>query len=113
MNKKIVVVIASDSMGEGEKDLGQKLMKAFLFSLTQSETLPESILFYHRGALLTAEASEVLEDLRVLEKAGVEILTCGTCNAYYGLEEKLAVGSITNMYTIIEKQMQASVIIRP
>ena len=33
----------------------------------------------------------------------MEILTCGTCLNFYGLTEKLAVGGVTNMYVIAEK----------
>ena len=40
-------------------------------------------------------------------------MTCGTCLNYYGLTEKLAVGSVTNMYSIVEKLAGASRIIRP
>ena len=33
---------------------------------------------------------------------GVKIISCGTCLDFYGLKEKLAVGEISNMYTIYE-----------
>jgi peroxiredoxin family protein len=48
-----------------------------------------------------------------MEAQGVEILTCGTCLNFYGLTEKLAVGSVTNMYTIVEKMNGADRIIKP
>ena len=48
-----------------------------------------------------------------LASLGVEILTCGTCLNHYGLTDKLAVGDVTNMYVITEKQMQADLILRP
>ena len=54
-----------------------------------------------------------LEDLKNLEAQGVEILTCGTCLDYYGLKEKLQVGSVTNMYAIMEAMNRADKIIRP
>lgn len=108
-----VVVIASDRMGEGKEDLGKVLMKGFLFAVAQLEELPKAILFYNGGATLTAEGSDSLEDLKNLEAQGVEILTCGTCLDYYELKEKLSVGSVTNMYTIVEMMNQASKIIRP
>ena len=38
-----VVVIASDKMGEGAEELGKTLLKAFIFSLTQQDKLPNSI----------------------------------------------------------------------
>ena len=92
-----VVVIASDKMGEGAEELGKTLLKAFVFSLTQQDKLPKTILFYNGGASLTCEGSPMLEDLKALEAEGVEILTCGTCLNYYGITEKLAVGGVTNM----------------
>ena len=48
-----------------------------------------------------------------LEALGVEILTCGTCLNHYGIADKLRVGQVTNMYVIAEKQMNATLVIRP
>ena len=111
--KKTVVVVSADHMGEGSEELGRILIKGFLFALTQQEHLPSTVLFYNGGAKLTTEGSASLEDLKTLEANGVEIMTCGTCLDYYGLKDKLAVGEVTNMYVIVEKQMQADLVIRP
>ena len=111
--KKTVVVVSADHMGEGGEELGRILIKGFLFALTQQEHLPSTVLFYNGGAKLTTEGSASLEDLKTLEANGVEILTCGTCLDYYGLKDKLAVGGVTNMYVIVEKQMQADLVLRP
>lgn len=111
--KKRVVVISSQTMGSGDDTLGANLMKAFVFSLTQQDALPDTVLFYNGGAHLTCEGSPCLEDLQALAKADVEILTCGTCLKRYGLEDKLAIGDVTNMYVIAEKQLKADVVVRP
>ena len=108
-----VVVISSDRMGSGNDELGKVLIKGFIFAVTQLDTLPKTMLFYNGGATLTAEGSDCLEDLKHLAEQGVEILTCGTCLNYYGLTEKLAVGSVTNMYTIVEKMAGALKIVQP
>lgn len=108
-----VVVIASPQMGTGEEALGKLLMKSYLFSLTKQDLLPETILFYNSGAFLTCEGSESLEDLNLLEEKGVEIMTCGTCLDFYHLKEKLAVGTVSNMYDIAQKQLEALSVIRP
>ena len=108
-----VVVIASDQMGEGAEELGKTLLKAFVFSLTQQDKLPKTILLYNGGAHLTCEGSPMLEDLKALEAEGVEILTCGTCLNFYGLTEKLAVGGVTNMYVIAEKMLGAGNVVKP
>ena len=106
-------ICTADHMGEGDETLGKILLKGFLFALTQQETLPRTILFYNGGAFVTCEGSASLEDLQKLAEQGVEILTCGTCLNHYGLTEQLRVGGVTNMYVIVEKQMQATKVIRP
>jgi len=111
--ENLVVVVSSDRMGSGNDDLGKVLIKGFLFAVTQLDKLPKTMLFYNGGATLTAEGSDSLEDLKHLEGQGVEILTCGTCLNYYGLSDKLAVGSVTNMYTIVEKMAGADKIVKP
>lgn len=111
--KKKVVVLRSGKMGEGNDELGTVLMKGFIYALTQLEELPETILLYNGGAALSCEGSDSLNDLKSLEAQGVEILTCGTCLNYYGLSEKLAVGSVTNMYVIAETMSSADLIICP
>ena len=110
---KTVAVLSSDKMGSGSDELGGALMKAFVYALSQQETLPDTILCYNGGVKLTCEGSESLEDLKGMEAQGVEILTCGTCLNYYGLTEKLAVGGVTNMYVIVEKMSGADRVVRP
>lgn len=108
-----VMVFASDLMGSGNDELGKVLMKGFIFAVTQLEKLPKTMLFYNGGATLTSEGSDSIEDLKHLAEEGVEILTCGTCLNYYEMSDKLLVGDVTNMYTIVEKLAGASQIIRP
>lgn len=108
-----VVVVPGSHMGHGDDELGAVLIKAFIFALTQQDDLPDSILFYNGGVKLTCEGSPVLEDLEKLANAGVEIFSCGTCLKHYGIEGKLAVGEVTNMYVIVEKQLQAGIVVRP
>ena len=111
--KNTVVVISSKAMGHGGDELGAALMKGFIYALSQQEQLPSTILFYNGGASITCQDSVSLEDLKSMEAQGVEILTCGTCLNFYGLTEKLAVGEVTNMYTIVEKMTGADLIVKP
>ena len=111
--KNVVVAINSSKMGVGHDELGGVLIKGFIFALTQMDELPSAILFYNGGATLTTEGSTSLEDLKNLEAQGVEILTCGTCLNYYGLGDKLRVGEVTNMYSIVEKLTGADLVVKP
>ena len=111
--KGMLVVLSGSEMGTGDTRLGTSLMKAFVFALTKQDQLPDTILCYNTGAYLTCEGADTLEDLKLLESEGVTILTCGTCLDFYGLKEKLAVGSVTNMYDIVERMENAAQIIKP
>lgn len=108
-----VVVLSSDCMGSGDESLGKQLMKGFVFALTKQDELPSKVILYNRGAFLSSENEDTIQDLKMLEAQGVEVLTCGTCLNHYGLTEKLAVGSATNMYEITESMMTASHIVKP
>ena len=111
--KGMLVVLSANTMGSGDAKLGTSLMKAFVFALTKQDQLPDTILCYNTGAYLTCEGADTLEDLKLLESEGVTILTCGTCLDFYKLKEKLAVGSVTNMYDIVERMENAAQIIKP
>ena len=111
--KGMLVVLSANVMGSGDPKLGTSLMKAFVFALTKQDQLPDTILCYNTGAYLTCEGADTLEDLKLLESEGVTILTCGTCLDFYGLKEKLAAGSVTNMYDIVERMESAAQIIKP
>jgi selenium metabolism protein YedF len=102
-----VLVVPGEQMGRGEPELGAILIRAFFHTLTETQPLPKTIIFYNTGVKLTVEGSPILDDLRTLAAKGAEILVCGTCLGYYSLKERLAVGTISNMYTIAETLLSA------
>ena len=102
------IFINSDKMGNGNDELGHVLMKGYIYTLTESKPYPKSILFVNSGIKLTTENEATIENLKILQDAGVEILSCGTCLDYYGLKDDLKVGTVTNMYTIVETMNNSS-----
>jgi selenium metabolism protein YedF len=107
----LVVVISKDSMGQGSEELGKILIKGFIFSLTQLENPPKSLLFFNSGVLLTLKEANTLEDLLTLEQAGTQIKICGTCADYYSVKSSIGVGKIVNMMTITEEMALAGSVI--
>ena len=83
--RRVVVAITSECMGTGDDVLGKKLMGSFVYSLTQLDELPATVL----------------------------VLTCGTCLDHYGIADTLAVGEVTNMYVIAQRLTGASLVVRP
>jgi len=108
-----VLVVSSEHMGRGEEELGEILIRAFFHTLNEVDPLPNTIVFYNSGVKLAVEGSPILEDLQALETKGVEILVCGTCLGYFELKDRLAVGEISNMYSIAETLLSAGHIISP
>ncbi len=94
-----VYFITSNTLGQGSPDLGEVLMKSLMVTLTQQDP-PAALLLLNSGVYLTVEDSPVLEQLMVLADKGTEILVCGTCLNYYKLNEKHAVGTVSNMLEI-------------
>lgn len=105
---ELVIFIGTDKLGSGADELGTALMKSYMFALCESDQLPKTILFVNSGVKLTTEGSPVIDSINKLISRGVEIMSCGTCLDFYNLKEKLEVGTITNMYTIVEKMNNAT-----
>ncbi|OAA82825.1 sulfurtransferase-like selenium metabolism protein YedF [Clostridium ljungdahlii] len=101
--QKLTIVISNNKLGLGDDKLGTTLMKSYLYALSESEYLPTNLIFLNGGVKLTVEGSDCIDNLKVLDKKGVSIYSCGTCLDFYGVKEKLSVGEITNMYDIVEK----------
>lgn len=105
--KDLVLCIGNDKLGSGEDQLGEILMKGYFYTLTENRPFPKALLFLNRGVFLTVESSEVLNHIRTLESEGVEILSCGTCLDYYKIKDRLAVGGVSNMYTMVDTMNNA------
>ena len=106
-----VVFVGHDTVGDQE--LGHSLIKMFFYTLSEKPDLPSAICFMNGGVRLVTENEQTIEHLKVLEQKGVKLIVCGTCLNFYGLTDKLAVGGVTNMYTIVEKLASAGKVIKP
>ena len=101
-------IISADYMGKGDEELGKVLIKTFLNVLAEAETPPERLLLFNTGVRLVVEDAETLPALRNLISSGSEILVCGTCLDFLELREKVAVGTVSNMYEIAEAMSSSS-----
>ena len=97
-----VVALGSDKVGQGEDELGLKLAESFVYALTEQDVKPKMIVCYNSGVFLTTKNEKTISDMKKLEEAGCEIISCGLCLDFYKLKDELKVGSITNMYRIVE-----------
>lgn len=105
------ILITSNVLGRGNDELGAVLIKSLFYTLTEQDNLPTAIAFLNSGVYLTCENSPVLEHVINLESRGTEILSCGTCLDFYKIKDKLCVGSVSNMYTILDTLQKAEKVI--
>jgi selenium metabolism protein YedF len=108
-----VIAFTSDKMGDGEEELGHLLMCNFIKALKDLDRLPAKMVFYNKGVTLGSENSPVIDHLKEIEKMGVTLLLCSTCVKYYSLDEKIKIGTLSNMFEIAQALAAASNVVRP
>ena len=108
---QVTLLITRNGMGTADPALAHKLAGSYLDLLDLEERLPGRIAFYAEGVHLVCEGSPVLETLAALADRGVQLLACGTCLQFYGLEDRLAVGAQSNMREIQAAQWDAARVI--
>ncbi|MBW6408729.1 sulfurtransferase-like selenium metabolism protein YedF [Clostridium weizhouense] len=101
------VFIGKEIIGGGSEDLGKTLMQMYFYTISESDKLPKSILFMNAGVKVPTLNEQAIENLKVLEEKGVDILVCGTCLNFYGIEKELKVGKVSNMYDITNAMKEA------
>ncbi|AWB10920.1 selenium metabolism protein YedF [Thermodesulfobium acidiphilum] len=106
------VFIKSNTLGHGSDELGKNLINAFFDAILYFEDHPKVIAFMNSGVFLTLQDSECLKEIKMLEEKGSKILVCGTCLNFFNVKEKLAVGKVSNMFSILES-LKGTYIIEP
>ena len=106
------VFVCKEVVGAGDPTLGYNLMKMALYTLAQSDSAPAYLLFMNDGVKLPAgEEPQVNEIIQALVDKGTKVLVCGTCLNFYGLAERLKVGTMSNMYDILGAMQRADKVI--
>ena len=108
-----IIAFSSDKMGDGDEKLGYLLLANFVKAIRDLDDLPSKMVFYNRGVFMGSDESFIIEHLRELEKMGVELFLCGTCIKHYFLEDKIKIGSVSNMFEIAQIMASASSVIKP
>jgi intracellular sulfur oxidation DsrE/DsrF family protein len=108
--KNKVILLASDQLGNGEKELGEGILETFFTVLKQKEELPVAIFCMNSGVFTLTEESLVSLQLADLERKGVDVLACKTCVDYYELNEKLVTGKVSGMAQFVELASEYEVI---
>ncbi len=106
------VFITRETLGGGDDALGANLMKMFLYTLSQEDAPPAALIFMNGGVRWpTGRDEDAVESIRQLQERGTEVLVCGTCLGFYGLTDAVRVGTVSNMYDILERLQGAAKVI--
>ncbi|MFZ0444335.1 MAG: DsrE family protein [Bacillus sp. (in: firmicutes)] len=108
--KNKVILLASNQLGNGEKELGEGILETFFTILKQKEELPVAVFCMNSGVFTLTEESLVSLQLADLEGKGVDVLACKTCVDYYELNEKLVTGKVSGMAQFVELASEYEVI---
>lgn len=99
---RLAVLVAGKTLGREDKELGEVLIKGFLGTLSKLETPPAVLALMNEGVKLALPDASTCDHLKDLERAGTKILVCGTCTNHFGVTERVGVGTVSNMFEILE-----------
>ncbi|MDR1376069.1 MAG: sulfurtransferase-like selenium metabolism protein YedF [Synergistaceae bacterium] len=105
------VLVTCQNIGQSDQQLGDVLMKSFLGTLSQLDDAPLAVALMNEGVKLALYDSSSCDHLKNLEKKGTLILVCGTCVSHFHIAEQVGVGTISNMFEIVETLNKAKKII--
>jgi len=97
-------------MGHGDAELGRKILATCLRKTIRMTGL-ESIVLYNAGVKLATKDSPFAPELNQLHENGVDLLACGTCVEYYGLQDQMVVNRVSNMDEILATLQKAEKVI--
>ena len=107
VTKNLVLILQSDSMGQGDPSLGAKLTSNFLRVLFETGQIPDRIFALNSGVMLTTEGTPVREHLENFVSEGAKVLSCKTCLEFFKREDKLVVGEPTTMRDTVQAMLEA------
>jgi intracellular sulfur oxidation DsrE/DsrF family protein len=110
---RAVVVISDDKLGTEDSEHGKELMLAFLRGLCDRATLPDEIVFYHRGVLVLDIEHPADSLLRNLCAQDVEMKACRESLNFYKKEPAVLKIQPVPMSEITHDLLMADRVIHP
>jgi intracellular sulfur oxidation DsrE/DsrF family protein len=106
-----VIMLKREGMGCDYSILQRDLLDKYLKLLLEKQTLPAAIIFYTEAVRLTVKGSKYLDTLSQLQQKGVRLMVCAASVEYFGLKDKILVGTLASMADILEAQSKADKLI--
>jgi intracellular sulfur oxidation DsrE/DsrF family protein len=110
---RIVVALSDDQIGMNEREHGMVLLRIFMEELCDRVTLPDEVVFYHRGVLLLDRDHPAQLIVRQLCSLDVEIKVCMESLDFYKIEPAAHNMQPVPMSEITRDLLKADKVIRP
>lgn len=104
-------LFTSFGLGQAPDDLQRKVVAIFLSLVAEPDHRPSALLFYTEGVKLVCDGSPVIDQLRALERDGVDLVVCKTCLDHFGLTDRVRVGVVGGMPDLLEAMARADKVI--
>lgn len=108
-----LLYLNSDTLGHGDRELGEKLLISYLKSLVSNNVRIHAVFCVNSAALLTTTNTAAIDILKEMNAKGTVVSTCGTCLDYYKLNDKLQIGEVGSMNLAVQLMQQADKVYRP
>ena len=95
------------SVGGADAKFGIEMFDRFLHTLEGRTDRPRAMCFYTDGVKLVRKDSPVVMSLKLIEGLGTRLVVCKTCLEYFGLKDRVAVGTVGGMNDIVKLLMEA------
>ena len=112
-DKDMLLLLKSTGMGDGEPELGERLIKSFLTVLFNSGTIPARIICVSSGIFLSTQGSPVTDIFEKFERQGASVASCTACLEYYGRRDKIVIGTATDMKDIVGAMLSFKKVVSP
>lgn len=110
---RIVVAVSDDKLGTEEDCHGKDLMQIFLQGLLDRVTLPDEVVFYHRGVLLLEKGHPAETVIAHLGTLDLEMKACTESLSFYKKEPAAYKIQQVSMSEITRDLLRADRVIHP
>ena len=109
--RKTLVLLATDTLGKGDDELGRKICVNFIRNMKEMGDDLWRLVLINGAVKLAVEGSEALPQLQELAGEGVGIIVCEPCLKVFNLLEKKQVGQVIGMADIVTSMQLAEKVI--
>ena len=110
---RVVVALSGDYIGVGDDPHGRELLHIFVAALCAKATLPDEVVFYHRGVLLLAPGHALHDTLTCLSSHDVQMKAASESLDYYKIEPTIPQVQSVPMCEITRDILRADKVLRP